>query len=58
MWRDICLANRDMLLADVARFETKLERMKQCLADGDAAGLERLFEEARAARDQWLNPSS
>jgi prephenate dehydrogenase len=58
MWRDICLANRDMLLADVARFERKLEQMKRCLADGDAAGLERLFEEARAARDQWLNPSS
>ena len=58
MWRDICLANRDLLLADLARFEKKLERMKKCLADGDAAGLERLFEEARAARDKWLNPSS
>lgn len=57
MWRDICLNNRDMLLADLGRFERALEKMKRLLADGDAAGLERLFEEARAARDRWLNPS-
>jgi prephenate dehydrogenase len=58
MWRDICVNNRDMLLADVARFEDKLGEMKRLLSDGDAAGVGRLFEEAQAARDRWLNSSS
>jgi prephenate dehydrogenase len=47
-----------MLLADVARFEDKLGEMKRLLSDGDAAGVGRLFEEAQAARDRWLNSSS
>ncbi len=58
MWRDICLNNRDMLLADVARFEKQLGAMKKLLSEGDAAGLQRLFEEAQSARDRWLTSSS
>ena len=58
MWRDICLNNRDRLLADVARFEKKLGEMKKLLSEGDAAGVGRLLEEAQAARDRWLNSSS
>ena len=58
MWRDICLANRDLLQADIARFERKLDEVKKLLADGNAAGLEGLFEEARAARDKWLKSAS
>jgi prephenate dehydrogenase len=58
MWRDICLANRDLLLADVGRFEKKLNELKRYLSEGDGAGLERAFEQARAARDKWLKSSS
>lgn len=58
MWRDICLNNRDLLLADLARFEGKLAEIRRLLSEGEGAGVERLFEEARAARDRWLNSST
>jgi prephenate dehydrogenase len=56
MWRDICLANRDRLLLELASFEKKLEEIKHLLADGPA--LQKLFAEARQAREKWLNSSS
>jgi prephenate dehydrogenase len=56
MWRDICLANRDRLLEEVSRFESKLRDLKAALGNGPA--LEKLFAEARAAREKWLNSSS
>jgi prephenate dehydrogenase len=58
MWRDICLANRDLLLKELSRFAGKMEEMKALLEQGDGAALERLFAEARDARDRWLNSSS
>ena len=54
MWRDICVANRDRLLHEVHLFENKLKAIGALLETGDAAALERLFAEARAARDKWL----
>jgi prephenate dehydrogenase len=56
MWRDICLANRDRLSLELASFEKKLDEIRHLLANGPA--LEKLFAEARAARDKWLNSSS
>jgi prephenate dehydrogenase len=58
MWRDICIANRDRLLLEVAAYEKKLHAVKAMLARGDAGALEKLFTEARRARDQWLKSSS
>jgi prephenate dehydrogenase len=55
MWRDICVANRDALLAELDRYLGKLAEMRAQLAAGDAPALERLFAEARAARDRWVN---
>jgi len=55
MWRDICVANRDALLAELARYATRLESIRALLAAGDAAGLEELFAGARAARNRWLD---
>jgi prephenate dehydrogenase len=54
MWRDICLANRDRLCAELDAFEAKLRRIRPLVAAGDGAGLERLFAQARAAREKWL----
>jgi len=54
MWRDICVANRDALLAELERFQAKLEALRPLVAQGDGAALERLFAEARAARNRWL----
>jgi prephenate dehydrogenase len=58
MWRDICIANRDRLLAELGRYQDKLGGVGRLLQAGDAAGLEKLFAEARQARDQWLKSSS
>jgi len=54
MWRDICLANRKALLAELERYGGELERVKRMLARGDARALEALFSGARAARERWL----
>ena len=55
MWRDICVANRDALLAELDRYLAKLAELRAYLAAGDAAALERLFAGARAARNRWVN---
>jgi prephenate dehydrogenase len=54
MWRDICVANREPLLAELDRFAAKLRMLRPLLESGDGAALEKLFAEARAARGRWL----
>ncbi len=54
MWRDICVANRDRLAGELSRYSKKLAEVKKLLQGRDAAALEELFREARAAREQWL----
>jgi prephenate dehydrogenase len=54
MWRDICIANRKALLAELAGYQRELAEMKQLLQKGDAAGLEKIFSRARDARNRWL----
>lgn len=54
MWRDICVANRKALLAELKRYGSGLERMRRMLERGDARALEALFSGARDARDRWL----
>lgn len=58
MWRDICVANRDRLLSELDRYGAKLAQVRSLLEAGDGAALERLFAEAREAREQWLKSSS
>jgi prephenate dehydrogenase len=55
MWRDICVANRDRLLDEVSRFSKKLDHVKALLDNPEK--LEKLFAEARAARDAWIHSS-
>ncbi|HWD21806.1 MAG TPA: prephenate dehydrogenase/arogenate dehydrogenase family protein [Burkholderiales bacterium] len=57
MWRDICMANRDRLLQELSAYEDELLLIRKLLEAGDAAGLEKLFAEARAARDKWIASS-
>jgi prephenate dehydrogenase len=54
MWRDISIANRKALLADLDRYAQSLVRVRRMLARGDGKALEALFSEAREARDRWL----
>lgn len=54
MWRDIAIANREALLAELRGYRNQLERMERLLADADASGLNALFTTARDARNDWL----
>lgn len=55
MWRDICIANRDALLTELAAYEAELGELRRALERGDAAALEQTFTLARAARQAWLD---
>ena len=55
MWRDICVANRDLLLKETEKFLKKMDQVRKLL--DSPAELEKLFAEARAARDQWIRSS-
>lgn len=53
MWRDISLANRDALLAEVDAYLVQLTRMREMIAASDGAGLEGIYASAQHARQQW-----
>jgi prephenate dehydrogenase len=55
MWRDICLANRAALLAELDAYMAELLKTRVRLAGNDGAGLEAMFATARARRDAWLD---
>jgi prephenate dehydrogenase len=54
MWRDICLANREALLAALEGYTAELSRVHAAVERGDGDALEAMFAHARAARGQWL----
>lgn len=54
MWADICVANRDALLAALEDYENELEAMRVAIESVDAAELRRMFSSARSAREKWL----
>lgn len=55
MWRDICVANRTALLAELDAYMAELMQTRVLLAEADSAGLEAMFASARARRDAWLD---
>jgi prephenate dehydrogenase len=55
MWRDICAANKDKLLVELKAFMGKLQDVERLLEH--PASLEKLFAEAREARDRWIRSS-
>jgi len=54
MWRDICLANRDLLVEEIDRYREQLERLRGMIDRGEAAALEDLFRRSASARNAWL----
>lgn len=58
MWRDICMANRDLLADDIERFQRTLAELAARIRAGDADAVQRVFETARNARDAWLRGKS
>ncbi|MDR2874852.1 MAG: prephenate dehydrogenase/arogenate dehydrogenase family protein [Methylobacillus sp.] len=55
MWRDICLANRPALLAEMDAYAARLQQMRELIDTQDGAALADFFEHARAARNAWAN---
>ena len=54
MWRDICLANRDVLIREVDTYQSQLDRLRGMLEQNDGKSLEEIFGHARTARAEWL----
>ncbi len=53
MWRDISMANREALRAQLTRYREKLERYDAWLRTGDAHALSDSFTRASDARRRW-----
>ena len=53
MWRDISVANRDALMAEVDAYRAALDRIAALVAASDGAALEAVFARASAARREW-----
>ena len=58
MWRDIALANRETLLADIEAYQQQLAELARRLHQSDGMEIERLFQAARGARNAWLGSGS
>ncbi len=53
MWRDICVANRSALIAELDAYSAVLARLRTAIDAGDGAALEAVFARSRAARSAW-----
>lgn len=54
MWRDICLANRETLLAQIDAYQGELNKLQEMLKRHDGGTLEQSFSQARGIRESWL----
>jgi prephenate dehydrogenase len=50
MWRDVCIANRDALAAELQGYRRLLDELQAALEAGDAAALEAVFTAAAECR--------
>ncbi len=53
MWRDISLANRTALLAELDRYSAALMRIRQALVNSDGEALAAIYANARDKRQNW-----
>jgi prephenate dehydrogenase len=58
MWRDVCLANRRALVAELDAYQAVLDELRRMMLENDGVALETLFERARAARLAWREAGS
>ncbi len=57
MWRDICLTNREAILAALADFEGALGGFRSALEAGDPEALLTAFSAGKQARDELVPPT-
>ncbi|MGQ7936855.1 prephenate dehydrogenase [Paraburkholderia sp. D1E] len=53
MWRDVCVANRVALLAELDAYTAVLARLRAAIDAADGAALEAVFARSRVARSEW-----
>jgi prephenate dehydrogenase len=53
MWRDIFIANRSAMLAELQALKAVFERAEHALRDNDAVWLEQMLDHASKARRDW-----
>ncbi|BDI30317.1 hypothetical protein CCAX7_23680 [Capsulimonas corticalis] len=53
IWRDICLTNKNAVLAAIAEFRGELNALEQAIADGDAEKIEDLFAGGAETKEAW-----
>ena len=54
MWRDIALANREAVLAELDAYLASLQALRQAVDAEDADALFKMFSRARNARENWI----
>jgi len=57
MWRDVCLYNREALLASLTKFTDGLGTLVAAIEDKDGDSLEQLFTTAKETRDTKVLPA-
>ncbi len=55
MWRDICLNNRDEVMAMMKRYRDEMEKMYRALEANDGEKLREIFERAKKVRDAFCD---
>lgn len=53
MWRDIFLWNRENVVTCIRAYEQSLSELRQLIQTGDAAGIEKMLERAKEARERF-----
>ena len=53
MWHDICLANRDAMVAAIERFRGELDQLTDAIRSGDGEFVRSVFARAKSIRDEY-----
>ena len=54
MWRDICLNNRDQIIAHIKNYQETLSSLVDAIDNQDKDKLESFFRDAKTTRDSWV----
>ncbi len=54
MWRDICLNNSADIVKHINGYQQVLDKLSDLIKSNDSDALEKLFSEAKNARDEWI----
>ena len=54
MWRDICLNNAGEIVKHIQGYQQALDKLSNLIDNNESDALEKLFSEAKSARDEWI----